>query len=81
MLTNREAESGLDSGFEVEKELYYSTFDLQDKKEGITAFLEKRKARWAHCLLMLWEYGMLSEVCGVSASCSKVPFASLTFDL
>ena len=42
------AESGLDSGFAVERGLYYASFDLQDKKEGIGAFLEKRKPEWTH---------------------------------
>ena len=47
-LTFQTAESGLDSGFEIERGLYYSSFDLQDKKEGISAFLEKRKPEWSH---------------------------------
>ncbi|ERF68473.1 hypothetical protein EPUS_03791 [Endocarpon pusillum Z07020] len=42
------AESGLDSGFAIERGLYYSSFDLQDKSEGISAFLEKRKPEWTH---------------------------------
>lgn len=42
------AESGLDGGLEVERGLYYSSFDLQDKNEGISAFLEKRKPKWTH---------------------------------
>ena len=47
-LLTKTAESGLDSGFEVERGLYYSSFDLQDKHEGTSAFLEKRKPEWAH---------------------------------
>ncbi|KAL6717775.1 hypothetical protein ACLMJK_003860 [Lecanora helva] len=42
------AEGGLETGLEKERELYYSSFDLQDKKEGIGAFLGKRKAEWTH---------------------------------
>ena len=42
------AESGLDGGFAIERGLYYSSFDLQDKNEGISAFLEKRKPEWTH---------------------------------
>jgi enoyl-CoA hydratase len=33
----------LDSGMVMEKALYYSTFSYADCKEGISAFLEKRK--------------------------------------
>lgn len=42
------AEKGLDDGFMVERDLYYSSFDLKDKDEGIDAFLEKRKPAWTH---------------------------------
>ena len=48
VLTKGIAESGLDGGFAIERGLYYSSFDLQDKSEGISAFLEKRKPEWKH---------------------------------
>lgn len=48
VLTREIAESGLDSGFAIERGLYYSSFDLQDKDEGISAFLGKRKPEWTH---------------------------------
>ncbi|KAI0022950.1 ClpP/crotonase-like domain-containing protein [Xylariomycetidae sp. FL0641] len=38
----------LDSGVEVEKLLYYSSFDYRDFKEGTAAFVEKREAVWGH---------------------------------
>ncbi|KAG8532503.1 uncharacterized protein KY384_002380 [Bacidia gigantensis] len=42
------ADAGLESGFAIERGLYYSSFDLRDKTEGISAFLEKRKPEWTH---------------------------------
>lgn len=33
----------LDEGLKFERHLFQSTFDLEDQKEGFTAFLEKRK--------------------------------------
>ena len=41
-----EAEGGSQKGLAVERALYYSGFDLQDKSEGISAFLTKRKPEW-----------------------------------
>jgi enoyl-CoA hydratase len=38
----------LDGGMALEKALYYSTFDLSDCKEGISAFLEKRAPVFRH---------------------------------
>ncbi|RYO89610.1 hypothetical protein DL766_000430 [Monosporascus sp. MC13-8B] len=32
---------------ELERRLYYTSFGTADKREGISAFLEKRKPRWA----------------------------------
>lgn len=39
MLTNVVAESGLEGGLAIERGLYYSSFDLQDKNEGINSTL------------------------------------------
>jgi len=36
-------EAGLSSGLERERSLFYALFGTEDKKEGMTAFLEKRK--------------------------------------
>ena len=38
----------LEGGMAIEKTLYYSTFDLADCREGITAFLEKRAPEYRH---------------------------------
>ena len=32
----------LDEGIKFEKEVFYGTFATEDRKEGMTAFLEKR---------------------------------------
>jgi enoyl-CoA hydratase len=39
-------ESALSEGLAQERELFYETFITEDKKEGMTAFVEKRKAEW-----------------------------------
>ncbi len=36
-------ESSLSNGIELERRLFYDLFDTEDKKEGMNAFLEKRK--------------------------------------
>lgn len=33
----------------LERELFCDLFDTQDQKEGVNAFLEKRKAEWKNC--------------------------------
>ena len=38
----------LTEGIRFERQLFQSTFDLEDQKEGMTAFLEKRKAIFRH---------------------------------
>ncbi len=39
-------ELGLGRGLELERELYYELFGTEDKKEGMNAFIEKRKPRF-----------------------------------
>lgn len=39
-------EGTLTQGLSTEKELFYSLFATQDQKEGMTAFIEKRKPKW-----------------------------------
>lgn len=38
----------LDTGIKLERALYYASFSLQDKVEGMTAFVEKREAVLKH---------------------------------
>ena len=39
-----EAEDRLDTGYRLELEAYYRLLDTEDRREGIAAFNEKRKA-------------------------------------
>lgn len=45
---NNSYESSLEVGLESERKSFYSTFSLEDKKEGMNAFIEKRKANFIH---------------------------------
>ncbi len=38
--------SGLDEGLAFERKSFYLLFDTEDKKEGMQAFIEKRKPQW-----------------------------------
>lgn len=38
----------IDSALPLERELFVTLFDTQDQKEGVNAFLEKRKAKWVN---------------------------------
>merc|ERR1712001_295175 len=40
------AESVVDEGVATEKRLFHATFATHDRKEGMTAFVEKRKPEW-----------------------------------
>jgi len=40
---NRAFETSLSEGMNVERNLFHSTFALEDRSEGMTAFIEKRK--------------------------------------
>ena len=44
--TNAAYESSLTEGLATEKRLFHATFATNDRKEGMTAFVEKRKPKW-----------------------------------
>ena len=46
---NRAYESGLQEGLLFERRSFHSTFALADQKEGMAAFVEKRKPTFNHC--------------------------------
>ena len=39
-------ETGLKAGFRFERQIFRATFGLKDKFEGMTAFVEKRPAKF-----------------------------------
>jgi enoyl-CoA hydratase len=43
---NRSYESTLAEGMRFERRLFHSAFATEDQKEGMTAFVEKRKANF-----------------------------------
>lgn len=43
---NAAFETGLQDGLKYERRIFHSTFATNDRKEGMTAFAEKRKANW-----------------------------------
>jgi enoyl-CoA hydratase len=43
---NKAFETSLSEGLEFERRLFYFTFTTDDQKEGMRAFVEKRKAEW-----------------------------------
>jgi enoyl-CoA hydratase len=45
---NESQNLGLDSGMLFERRVFHSTWGLGDRKEGMTAFQEKRKAEFQH---------------------------------
>ncbi|HBI83221.1 MAG TPA: enoyl-CoA hydratase [Alcaligenaceae bacterium] len=46
---NRAFESSLNEGVHFERRLFHSCFATQDQKEGMAAFVEKRKPDFKHC--------------------------------
>ena len=46
---NSSYELSLSEGIHFEKRLFHSTFATEDRKEGMTAFIEKRKANFKDC--------------------------------
>jgi len=45
---NRAYETTLAEGIKYERRLFHSTFATEDQKEGMAAFIEKRKPDWKH---------------------------------
>ena len=45
---NRAFESGLDDGVRYERQVFHSLFATEDQKEGMDAFLNKRKPDFRH---------------------------------
>merc|ERR1719367_842905 len=45
---NAAYETTLQQGVQVEKKLFYSLFGTEDKREGMDAFINKRKAVFKH---------------------------------
>ena len=45
---NRSFETSLSEGILFERRLFYSTFSLEDQKEGMAAFVEKRTPKFRH---------------------------------
>lgn len=43
---NQAFETSLQTGLKFERRVFHGTFGTQDRKEGMTAFSEKRKATW-----------------------------------
>lgn len=43
---NQAFETSLQSGLKFERRVFHATFATDDRKEGMTAFSEKRKADW-----------------------------------
>lgn len=45
---NQAYETALSEGIYIERRLLYATFAMDDRREGMTAFVEKRKPRFTH---------------------------------
>ena len=43
---NQVFESSLEDGLLIEREIFFDLFGTQDQKEGMKAFLDKRKPDW-----------------------------------
>jgi enoyl-CoA hydratase len=46
---NKAFELSLTEGLEAERRAFYMLFTTEDQKEGMKAFVEKRKAEWKGC--------------------------------
>lgn len=47
-VVNQAFETSLQEGLKYERRVFHATFATNDRKEGMTAFSEKRKANWTH---------------------------------
>jgi len=45
---NQSLELSLTEGLQYEKRMFHATFATKDKKEGMSAFVEKRPPKWSH---------------------------------
>ena len=45
---NASEELSLQEGLRFERRVFHSTFSTDDRKEGMAAFVEKRKPDWTH---------------------------------
>jgi enoyl-CoA hydratase len=45
---NRSYETSLAEGVRFERRVFHSTFATEDQKEGMAAFIDKRKAAFKH---------------------------------
>jgi enoyl-CoA hydratase len=45
---NSAYELSLAEGVRFERRIFHSMFSLDDQKEGMSAFIEKRPAKWTH---------------------------------
>uniref|UniRef100_A0A915NF43 enoyl-CoA hydratase n=1 Tax=Meloidogyne floridensis TaxID=298350 RepID=A0A915NF43_9BILA len=45
---NRAYESTLEEGLLFERRMFHTTFATNDRKEGMTAFMDKRQPKWQH---------------------------------
>lgn len=47
-VVNAAYETHLAEGLRLERQMFYASFSSEDQKEGMQAFIEKRKANWQH---------------------------------
>jgi enoyl-CoA hydratase/carnithine racemase len=48
-VVNKSFDLGLSEGLVYEKNAFHATFATDDRKEGMSAFAEKRKPAWKDC--------------------------------
>ena len=48
VIASRAFETSLAEGIRFERRVFHSQFAVADQKEGMTAFVEKRKAKFEH---------------------------------
>src|SRR5690606_2296481 len=65
---NRAYETTLSEGVRFERRLFHSTFALEDRREGMAAFSEKRKPQGAHRWIGFWPGGFAERSGGEARS-------------